>query len=596
MDTDRMAVDSEFQPVYPPIQQPYSPDRVYPASPAPRASSVPLRRPMLLLFRSQIITLQEQRYFQLAQSTNKKLFSSTAHDFWDKVEAIQHMSKQEFVDSERYYEQLSLYICEATTLSARLSCGGVIEACLAVARGDLKKTFAVVRPPGHHAEPRNTWDSAFSTMWQSRQELVQQLTSIKKILILDWYVLMIQTVGNGTQRAFNDDPSVLYISLHRYERGVFYPCGPFGGLQSCGEGAGLGYSVNIPWPEKGWKIVMQSRWNSGQNWLSSPLAFDAAEGDDLGECLVSPAGYAHMPYMLAGLASGRLVVALEVRRLQSRSITKSALAVTEVIMGGSPPEMKPLIASEAGLKHKYWKCVSPKACEPQDETNSLAFSVPGNNTSVVPSFKHDMMQVPLVGADLENRFSAQSDIFQQETLVLLVHEFGNLRIDFSKELVTWVKAEKYSLLDVNLFPKPADQTFPQLRKDLLTYFSINMFRLCNATNIVLVGHGPGCEYLMDLIDARATTISKNVRAVVQVIVNDREWYRSHSFVALPSNHPLRSPDTRAKEIKKHGSLQRIDEEQSVKLMLKAFPAIKTFIKSQLSAGAGGSSAPSHMQY
>jgi histone deacetylase 6 len=47
-------------------------------------------------------------------------------------------------------------------------------------------------------------------------------------------------VGNGTQRAFNDDPSVLYISLHRYERGQFYPCGPFGSLESCGEGAGAG--------------------------------------------------------------------------------------------------------------------------------------------------------------------------------------------------------------------------------------------------------------------------------------------------------------------------------------------------------------------
>jgi histone deacetylase 6 len=46
--------------------------------------------------------------------------------------------------------------------------------------------------------------------------------------------------GNGTQRAFNDDPTVLYVSLHRYEQGTFYPCGPFGGLQSCGEGEGLG--------------------------------------------------------------------------------------------------------------------------------------------------------------------------------------------------------------------------------------------------------------------------------------------------------------------------------------------------------------------
>ena len=58
-------------------------------------------------------------------------------------------------------------------------------------------------------------------------------------------IILLQTksncvLGNGTQRAFNDDPSVLYISIHRYDQGTFYPCGPFGGLQSCGEGPGLG--------------------------------------------------------------------------------------------------------------------------------------------------------------------------------------------------------------------------------------------------------------------------------------------------------------------------------------------------------------------
>jgi hypothetical protein len=40
--------------------------------------------------------------------------------------------------------------------------------------------------------------------------------------------------------------------------------------------------------------------------------FDAAAGDPLGGCLVSPAGYAHMTYMLCGLAGGRVAVALEV--------------------------------------------------------------------------------------------------------------------------------------------------------------------------------------------------------------------------------------------------------------------------------------------
>lgn len=40
--------------------------------------------------------------------------------------------------------------------------------------------------------------------------------------------------------------------------------------------------------------------------------YDAAEGDPLGGCEVTPAGYAHMTYMLSALAKGRLVLALEV--------------------------------------------------------------------------------------------------------------------------------------------------------------------------------------------------------------------------------------------------------------------------------------------
>ncbi|KAG5648500.1 hypothetical protein DXG03_003111 [Asterophora parasitica] len=159
-----------------------------------------------------------------------------SEDHWDKVQAIQEMTEQDRIDSEDYYEQLSLYVMHGTTRAALLSCGGVIEACLAVARNELKKSFAIVRPPGHHAEPDEHMGFCFFNNVAVAARVVQQLTPIRRIMILDWDVHH----GNGTQRAFNDDPSVLYVSLHRYEQGTFYPCGPFGGLQSCGEGPGLG--------------------------------------------------------------------------------------------------------------------------------------------------------------------------------------------------------------------------------------------------------------------------------------------------------------------------------------------------------------------
>ena len=45
---------------------------------------------------------------------------------------------------------------------------------------------------------------------------------------------------------------------------------------------------------------------------SVSAGFDAADGDELGECHVTPAGYAHMTHMLSALAGGKMVVALEV--------------------------------------------------------------------------------------------------------------------------------------------------------------------------------------------------------------------------------------------------------------------------------------------
>ncbi len=98
------------------------------------------------------------------------------------------MTKEDIVLSTSYYEHLSLYVCEKTTKAALLSCGGTIEAALAVARGELLRTFAIVRPPGHHAEPEEHMGFCFLNNVAVATRVVQQLTPIKRILILDWCV------------------------------------------------------------------------------------------------------------------------------------------------------------------------------------------------------------------------------------------------------------------------------------------------------------------------------------------------------------------------------------------------------------------------
>lgn len=103
-----------------------------------------------------------------------------------RVSSSPAMSAQDITDSESYYESLSLYVMNGTTRAAKLSCGGVIEACLKVAQGHLKKALAIVRPPGHHAEPDEHMGFCFFNNVAVAAKVVQLSTPVKRILILDW--------------------------------------------------------------------------------------------------------------------------------------------------------------------------------------------------------------------------------------------------------------------------------------------------------------------------------------------------------------------------------------------------------------------------
>lgn len=149
---------------------------------------------------------------------------------------ITELSEIEIAErSLTHYTHHSLYINPFTPLSARLSCGGAIAASLAVARSLVLNAFAIIRPPGHHAEPERPMGFCFYSNAAVAARVVQKETDVKRILIVDWDIHH----GNGTQRAFEDDDSVLFVSLHRHD-GIFYPGGDEGAIENCGRGAGIG--------------------------------------------------------------------------------------------------------------------------------------------------------------------------------------------------------------------------------------------------------------------------------------------------------------------------------------------------------------------
>ncbi|XP_055914527.1 histone deacetylase 4 isoform X6 [Eupeodes corollae] len=209
-----------------------------------------------------------------------------------------------------------------TAAAARMAAGCVIDLAFKTAKGDLKNGFAVVRPPGHHAESNLAMGFCFfNSVAIAAKILRQRLPSeMKKILIVDWDVHH----GNGTQQAFYDTPNVLYLSIHRHDDGNFFP--GTGGPTECGTGAGAGFNVNVSWsgalnPPLGdaeylaafRTVVMPIAREFNPDIVLVSAGFDAAAGHPapLGGYLVSPACFGYMTRELMQLAGGKIVLALE---------------------------------------------------------------------------------------------------------------------------------------------------------------------------------------------------------------------------------------------------------------------------------------------
>lgn len=306
---------------------------------------------------------------------------TAAHYNWVKSLADQTPERLRIMTAEYDQGRRSLYVGSLTLEASLISCGGAIETCKNVVEGNVKNAVAVIRPPGHHAEYNESMGFCIfnNVCVAARVCQADYPDTCRKVLILDWDVHH----GNGIQNIFYEDPNVLYISLHVYQDGKFYPGEPAiagvpdGDLDHCGLGAGIGRNVNIGWHDQGMgdgeymaafqKIIMPIAQEFNPDLVIVAAGFDAAEGDELGACHVSPACYAHMTHMLMSLAGGKVAVCLE-GGYNLEAISRSALAVAKTLMGEPPPRIKiPPLNAEAAMvidrvmdyQAPYWECMRP---------------------------------------------------------------------------------------------------------------------------------------------------------------------------------------------------------------------------------------------
>lgn len=214
------------------------------------------------------------------------------------------------------------YALDGDTITCRdsfgvglLAVGGLLRLLDAIAAADTTNGFALVRPPGHHAlRDRAMGFCLFNTIAIGARHL-KRVHGAKRILIVDWDVHH----GNGTQEAFYDDASVLFVSTHQFP---FYP--GTGAMDEVGVNGGEGYTINVPIPAGCGdaeylrvfeEIVVPAANKFKPEWILVSAGFDSHRRDPLGGMNVTDEGFGALAQIVMGLAElhadGKIAFLLE---------------------------------------------------------------------------------------------------------------------------------------------------------------------------------------------------------------------------------------------------------------------------------------------
>ena len=249
--------------------------------------------------------------------------------------------------------------------AALLAAGAGVQAVTAVMNGTAQNAFALVRPPGHHAEASHAMGFClFNNVAIAAEAALKQ--GARRVLVLDWDVHH----GNGTQNSFWNRRDVLFCSSHQYP---YYPGS--GAATEIGEGAGQGFTVNCALPggqhdadygavfhDVFLPIAQQYR----PDVILVSAGFDAHRADPIGGMNVSERGFAAMASAVKSLAAevsgGKLVLLLE-GGYDLTGLSHSVHACLEVLAGhrndsfpqGVGPSGAEAVSDSLEALAPYWK-------------------------------------------------------------------------------------------------------------------------------------------------------------------------------------------------------------------------------------------------
>ncbi|XP_049670199.1 polyamine deacetylase HDAC10 isoform X1 [Accipiter gentilis] len=302
------------------------------------------------------------------EASKEEILLVHSSEHLEVAKSTQTMNEEELKKVSGNYD--AFFFHPNTYCCARLAVGATLELVDAVMSGKVRNGMALVRPPGHHSQRNAANGFCLFNNVAIAAEYAKLKYGLQRILIVDWDVHH----GQGTQYIFEEDPSVLYFSWHRYEHQEFWPSLKESDYDAVGLGKGKGFNINLPWNKVGmgnadylaafFHVLLPMAFEFDPELVIVSSGYDSGIGDPEGQMNATPEVFAHLTHFVMQLANGKLCVILE-GGYHLKSLSESVCMTVKTLLGDPVPqitgEMAPCLSAVESIQnvraaHKsYWK-------------------------------------------------------------------------------------------------------------------------------------------------------------------------------------------------------------------------------------------------
>uniref|UniRef100_A0A8B9D9Y6 Histone deacetylase 10 n=1 Tax=Anser cygnoides TaxID=8845 RepID=A0A8B9D9Y6_ANSCY len=302
------------------------------------------------------------------EGTEEEILLVHSSEHLEVAKSTQKMGEEELKRVSGNYD--AFFFHPNTYRCARLAVGATLQLVDSVMLGKVCNGMALVRPPGHHSQRNAANGFCLFNNVAIAAEYAKLKYGLQRILIVDWDVHH----GQGTQYIFEEDPSVLYFSWHRYEHQEFWPSLKESDYDAVGLGKGKGFNINLPWNKVGmgnsdylaafFHVLLPMAFEFDPELVLVSSGYDSGIGDPEGQMNATPEVFAHLTHFLMQLANGKLCVILE-GGYHLKSLSESVCMTVKTLLRDPIPqvtgEMAPCLSAIESIQnvraaHKpYWK-------------------------------------------------------------------------------------------------------------------------------------------------------------------------------------------------------------------------------------------------